>query len=134
MMNEPLSLIMTTDILTVNPGDSLQKAKDILFSKRIHHLPVVDGRKLVGIITTYDLVRLDRPFSDYDRIKVKEVMTTKIATLEPSEKIGAAAEVFLENLFHGLPIVDEKGDLMGIVTTFDILKYQFKKEYPSHGE
>ena len=131
MMNEPLSSIMTTDIVTVNPGDTLQTVKDILFSKRIHHLPVVDGRKLVGIITTYDLVRLDQPFSEYENIRVKEVMTTKMATLEPHEKIGSAAEIFLENLFHGLPVVNEAGELLGIVTTFDVLKYEFDKEYPS---
>ncbi len=131
MMNEPLSTIMTTDVMTVNPNDPLQMAKEILFNNRIHHLPVVDGRKLVGIISTFDLVKLDRPFSEYERIKVKEVMTSKMATLEPTDKVGAAAEIFLENLFHGLPIINEEGELVGIVTTFDILKYEFQKEYPN---
>ena len=59
-------------------------------------------------------------------------MTTKVATLGPTELIGAAAQVFLEHLFHGLPIVDEDHNLVGIVTTHDILKYQFYKAYPEH--
>ena len=56
-------------------------------------------------------------------------MTKRLATLEPDEKIGAAAEVLLEHLFHAVPITLD-GDLVGIVTTFDILKYEFSKEYP----
>ena len=59
-------------------------------------------------------------------------MTKKVATLYANEKIGAAAQVFLENLFHGLPIVDENDNLIGIVTTHDVLKYEFLKEYPNH--
>ena len=55
MMNEPLSLIMTTDVLTVNPGDSLQKAKDILFSKRIHHLPN-SHPCMLSVITSQNII------------------------------------------------------------------------------
>jgi acetoin utilization protein AcuB len=132
MMNEPISRIMTREVLTVKPGDDLNVVKDILFSKRIHHLPVVEGKKMVGIITSYDLVKLGKAHEDYSNIKVETVMTRGVATLGPNEKIGAAAEVFLENLFHGLPIVNERGELVGIVTTHDILKYEFLREYPNH--
>ncbi len=129
MMNEPISTIMTSKLVTVAPSDRLTVAKDIFKKSRIHHLPVVDGKKLVGIITTGDLVWLNKKFDEYDEILVKDVMTKKLATLEPDEKIGAAAEVLLEHLFHAIPIT-LNGDLVGIVTTFDILKYEFSKEYP----
>jgi acetoin utilization protein AcuB len=132
MMNEPISKIMTREVVTVKPGDDLNVVKNILFTKRIHHLPVVDGKKMVGIITSFDLVKLGKAHDDYGDIKVETVMTQHVATLGPDEKIGAAAEVFLENLFHGLPIVDERGELVGIVTTHDILKYEFLREYPNH--
>lgn len=132
MMNEPLSTIMTRDVVTVSPEDNLAVVRDILFKKHLHHLPVINGRKLVGIITSYDLVKLGKCKEDFDKFKVKEVMTTKVATMTPNEKIGAAAQVFLENLFHGLPIVNEDYELVGIVTTHDILKYEFNKEYPNH--
>jgi acetoin utilization protein AcuB len=92
----------------------------------------VEGKKMVGIITSFDLVKLGKAHDDYGDIKVETVMTQHVATLGPDEKIGAAAEVFLENLFHGLPIVDERGELVGIVTTHDILKYEFLREYPNH--
>ncbi|GJM31425.1 MAG: hypothetical protein DHS20C18_04260 [Saprospiraceae bacterium] len=134
MMNEPISSIMTRSVVTVHQDDPLSLVKNILFEKHLHHLPVVDGRKLIGIITSFDLVKLGKRFDEYENIKVKEVMTRNVATLGPNNKIGAAAEVFLSNLFHGLPIVDEEKNLVGIITTHDILKYEFHKEYPRHKE
>lgn len=122
---------MNREVITVKPDDSLSRVKEIFFSRRIHHLPVVEGRKLVGMISYNDLVKVGRNFDEYDRIQVREVMTTKIAALEPEDKIGAAAQVFLENLFHGLPIVNGQKEVVGIVTTHDILRYEFKKEYPN---
>jgi CBS domain-containing protein len=58
-------------------------------------------------------------------------MTEKVVTLNPHESVGAAAMIFLKHLFHGLPIVNDEKQLVGIVTTHDILKYEFLKEYPN---
>ncbi|MBR9922515.1 MAG: CBS domain-containing protein [Bacteroidetes bacterium] len=133
MMNEPLSSIMTRDVVCVRPNDKLSVVKDILFGSGYHHLPVVEGpkKKLVGIITSYDMLKLGKGFEAYDAYTVKDVMTTRVAHLSPREKIGAAAQVFLRKLFHGLPIVNEKMELQGIVTTHDVLRYEFDKEYPN---
>lgn len=133
MMNEKIASIMTKDLLTVKADDTLDKVKDIFKRKRMHHLPVVDatGKKLVGLITTGDLLWLNRSFDDYPSIKVEEVMTTKLAKLESGAKIGTAAQIFLKNWFHAIPVVDEDGVLNGLVTTFDVLKYEFIKAYPN---
>ncbi len=131
MMNERLSAIMTTDVVTVHRESTLEEVKKLLFEKRIHHIPVVDDDdKLVGIITSWDLIKSQKPFSEYGKIKVEELMTTHVASLRPTELIGAAAMIFLKNLFHGLPIVDDEGKVVGIVTTHDILLYEYNKEYP----
>jgi len=121
---------MSTDLVTVDPEDSLSKVRDIFMTHRIHHLPVVKDNKLVGLLTTYDLFKLDMTSDQYVHTRVGDVMTTHLATLEPHEKVGAAAEIFLENLFHAVPIVRDR-ELVGIVTSFDVLKYEFKKEYPN---
>lgn len=131
MMNEPISSIMTRDLYTVSPDDNLEKVKDIFSEKHIHHMPVVENKDLVGLITTSDLLWLDESFDSYKYVKVGRVMTRKLAVLEPDDKIGTAAQVFLRNWFHALPIVKSgTKKLLGIVTTFDILSYSFKKEYP----
>jgi CBS domain-containing protein len=129
-MNEPLSKIMITDLKTVSPEATLDTVRELFQQNRIHHLPVVEGKKLVGMVSVTDLYKLGRSFDEYRNIRVKEVMTDKVGTLYPNEQIGAAAEVFLENLFHAVPIVNEERELMGLVTTFDVLKYQFDQEYP----
>ncbi|HLF64982.1 MAG TPA: CBS domain-containing protein [Saprospiraceae bacterium] len=131
MMNEPLSSIMTTKLLTAGPNDSLNVVRQILLKHRIHHVPVVEDKKLVGLVTTYDLFKLSFHPDETDNIKVREIMTRKLATLEPHDKIGSAAEIFLEHLFHAVPIV-KNGELVGIVTSFDVMKYEFKKAYPRH--
>lgn len=129
-MNEPISSIMSTNLLTVSPEMPLSEVKDLFKKKSIHHVPVVEGKKIVGLITTSDLYWLNKTFQEYEGMQASDVMTSKLATLNPDAKIGVAAQIFLRNWFHALPIVDENGDLLGIVTTFDILKYSFMKEYP----
>lgn len=131
MMNEPISSIMTTKLFTVAPTDSLHVAREILTKHRIHHLPVTDGKKLVGLVTTYDLFKLSYHPDELAHVKVSDIMTRKLATLEPHDKVGSAAEIFLEHLFHAVPIVKD-GELVGIVTSFDVMKYEFKKAYPHH--
>lgn len=121
---------MTRNVITAGPNDKLSVARDIFMRDRVHHLPIVDGRKLVGILTTYDLFKFQGHNGNYDTAKIRDIMTTHLATLEPEDKVGSAAELFLENLFHAVPVVKD-GDLLGIVTSFDVLKYEFRKEYPT---
>ncbi|TVR83127.1 MAG: CBS domain-containing protein [Saprospirales bacterium] len=129
-MNEPISKIMTTNLITASPEVTLDKIKDIFQSRKIHHLPITKNGHIVGLITTSDLLWLNRPFDEYPKIRAKEVMTTKIAKMSPYDKIGSAADIFLRNWFHAIPIVDDEQMLVGIVTTFDILKYNYSQAYP----
>lgn len=131
MMNESVSSIMTKKLKTLQPSDPLSKVIDLFKKHKIHHLPIVENGILKGLITTSDLMWANKPFDEYGQVRVEDVMTTKLATLEPEAKIGTAAQIFLKNWFHALPIVDDKGKLIGIVTTFDVLRYNFEKEYPN---
>jgi acetoin utilization protein AcuB len=130
-MNEPISKIMTTNLITASPDVTLDKIKDIFLSRKIHHLPITKNGQIVGFITTSDLLWLNRPFDEYPKIKAKSIMTTKIAKLAPHDKIGAAADIFLRNWFHALPIVDDDNKLVGLVTSFDIIKYTYANAYPN---
>ena len=127
----PLSDIMTTDLITVAPWYTILEVDQVFKEHKFHHLPVIKNGKLVGIISKSDLKLFKRGFAhnneqsrlDLFRMKtytVGDVMTTGIAALEPTDKINVALEVFKENIFHAIPIVD-KGRLVGMVTTFDII-------------
>jgi CBS domain-containing protein len=132
MMNELVQSHMTTDLITLGPENTLGEARDILLSKHIHHIPIVEGRKLVGMVTSWDIFKLGKSVAEYKDMKVKEIMTTKVATLEPDQHLGAVAEVLTEHLFHAVPIVNDNHELLGIVTSTDIVRYEHSKEYPEN--
>ena len=127
----PLSTIMTKNLITLSPEDELIKVRDVFEKQRIHHIPVIQDNELVGMVSKSDYLFFLRGFANKStdlklerfRLKthhVKELMTTKLAKLGPDQKINVALEIFKENLFHAVPIVDNNG-LVGIVTTWDII-------------
>ncbi len=127
----PIKSIMSTELITVSPNSVIAEIEKIFKRHKIHHLPVTQEGQLVGIISKSDYLFFKRGFNDlkveddYDKIRLnrrtaKSIMTTGIAKLEPNDKIGVAIEIFKENLFHAIPIVED-GTLVGIVTTFDII-------------
>lgn len=130
MLNAPIHTIMTRDLITISPGDTLGRAREIFMENRIHHLPVVEGKNLVGIVTAWDLFKTGKSAEEYSKMQASEIMTRKIATLEPDDHIGAAAEVLRAHLFHAIPIVNSDHELVGIITSFDIIKVEYEKEYP----
>lgn len=128
----PVSSLMVKNVISVQPEDTMKKVEQVFRENRIHHIPVVEEEKLVGIVSKSDYLFFKRGFNDQttdNRIdefrlktrKVKDIMTKGIARLESTDRIGVALEVFKENLFHAIPIVDD-GKLVGMLTTFDIIK------------
>lgn len=128
----PVSRIMTTQLLTVGPKDTLMKVKEIFDTHRFHHLPVVENRKIIGMISKADILLFIQGMyqSSYDKMLettrlvhyfAEDIMTKGLAKLEAEDKINVAIEVFKENLFHALPVLKD-GELVGIVTTFDIIR------------
>jgi len=128
----PVSSIMSTKLYTVNPKDKLSVVKEVFDTNRIHHLPVVRYKTIVGIISKTDLLYFLKGASHADGYEnmlnearlhnytAEEIMTTGMAKLSSKDRIAVAVEVFKENLFHAIPVVDN-GELVGIVTTYDII-------------
>ena len=127
----PVSELMTTDLITVNPEDKLSVVNAIFENHRIHHVPVVRFRKIIGIISKTDFLHFLKgmgntnhkdPFNHGRLLKntASDIMTEGIAKLEPTDRIDVALDVFKINLFHALPVV-ENDELVGIITTHDII-------------
>ncbi len=127
----PISTIMTSKLITVNPLDKLIEVHQIFETHKIHHLPVVRYKKIVGMISKTDLLYFLKGITNNDyenflneaRLKnycAEDIMTTGLATLASTDRIGVALQIFKENLFHAIPIVDND-ELQGIVTTYDII-------------
>lgn len=115
--------IMKHPPLTVASGTSLGDTYRVMQQKKIRHLPVVEGTKLVGVVTDRDLrlatsVLAAHPFAPEAR--VDDVMTRDVRTAHPMDPMEDAARVMRELKIGCLPVVDGD-DLLGIVTGIDLL-------------
>lgn len=134
--------VMTHHVLFVYEDEMMSRVKALFKANGIHHLPVLDRQgKIVGIVSSTDMHRREYAFDLYsgeqttaynnalfDRLVVKKVMSPQPVTLNPNDDIIKAVRIFQENLFHALPIVDDQGILVGILSTYDLLNYAFRKE------
>lgn len=129
--NATVSQYMTKNLITVHPEDSLETVKDIFGKHNIHHLPVVRQNHIEGIISKRDLALFARwiPLTESEKLledtrmrnyKAKEIMTTRMAKVDPTDRMNVVLEVFKINRFHALPVVDGE-KLVGIITTHDII-------------
>ena len=129
---------MTTEVITASPDETILSVREKLDSNTIHHIPVVESDKVIGIISMNDIHKLEHHFTLFNNpeaeqrnaqlfstMLAKEIMTHPVITVRKDQPIALAASLFLENLFHALPIVDLDGKLCGMVTTFDMIRYCF---------
>lgn len=129
--NEPISHIMTKTPKTLHIGQKLSEARAYMSEGGFHHLPVVSGDKLLGMLSSTDLLRVSYEYGqsvdaadavlDHTR-SIEEVMQRGTITLTPKSTVRDAAEIFAKNWFHALPVVEDD-TLVGIVTTTDVLNY-----------
>jgi acetoin utilization protein AcuB len=116
--------IMVKKPITVKTDDSLDTAQNLMVSKSIRHLPVVDGKELVGIITESDIRSsfLEKPETALNpkNMKVRDHMTREPFTVFPETHIEDAALIIYKNKIGSLPVVADN-KLVGIITTMDLL-------------
>ena len=119
---------MTRKVITLSPMDTVRDAQRILEKNRIHHLPVVEGEELVGIVSDRDLRKwlLREAMVDEQGVisrrigHVREIMTRDVITMSPEDTIEDALLILHRRRFGALPVVEGK-KLVGIVTKADVL-------------
>ena len=129
MITKKVSEIMTSDVITTTPEIDVVYAFEKLMEFKISSLPVVEGDKLIGIITATDVghnLILDK----YELgTKVEEIMIKDVVTISPDDTIETASKVMKDSnldsgILNQLPVV-ENGKLMGIVSDGDIIQEVF---------
>jgi len=134
--NESIRHIMTSNPFSVQVGQPVSEVRRLLTDYFIHHVPVVDGRRLVGMISLLDLSRHSWGSSDNrgldalldHTVQIRDLMQKDPVCLSSQDSIRRAAEILAEGRFHGLPIVDgDNGELLGIVTTTDLIRYMLEQ-------
>lgn len=125
--------IMTVAVHSVTPDSTLRELRNIFAEVKYHHLLVVDGDNLVGVISDRDVLRMSSPtldrvsLNDQDEAMLncpaRDFMSTNMIKARPDTFIDAAAIMLLEKNISCLPVVNNDQSVAGIVTWKDMLKY-----------
>lgn len=129
----PISKIMTRKPATVTPDDNLETVRRIFEKHGFHHIPVVEDHKLAGIVSYTDYLRIIRDLYGnaqekrsnerlLHQLDVKEVMTEHLICLSPTDTVEDALRVFKANQFHAIPVIEGDKRLVGILSTYDLIK------------
>lgn len=130
--------IMTRNVICVTENTTMDEVKRLFRENDLHHIPVTTDTRVIGIISTTDLNKVMHHFTLFKvknteavndsvlrSLLAKEVMSSPVATIQMDASLMTVASVFRENLFHALPVVDGNGDLVGMVTPFDLMNYAY---------
>lgn len=124
--------IMSKQLVTLNADSKLGFAEDVMYLGRIRHLPVVNGKEIVGILTQRDLYKAsltsivtnwEENKTFLDSVKVAEVMTKDVIAISLDTTIEDAAQIMLDKKVGCLPVVEDKNTLLGLITETDVLQY-----------
>jgi acetoin utilization protein AcuB len=126
---------MTANPITITPKETLRGVQEILGMKRIRHLPVVEGGKLVGLVSDRDMRRASpSPLSgnDADNVDaildgttIDRIMVKNPMTVGSTQKLQDAVKIMVEKKFGAIPVVDG-GRLVGIISQIDVLRAYLK--------
>ncbi len=143
--------IMTTNVISLSPEMSIGRAAAVLFDNNLSGAPVLDKNgSLIGIVTEYDFISPDlkihiptyiklistlelvkkdlkvKPLqAELEKIKntkVKDIMTKDVITISPNSDVNSLISLIVKNRINPVPVVNEKGSLLGIVSRADIVK------------
>jgi len=124
---------MSAPAVTITPDTVFREALKVMHYRRFRRLPVVDeSGRLVGIVSERDLPHVSSSYAPaisvwdlnhlLSSVEIKQVMTTDVITTTPETPIEDAARLMAENKVGGLPVVNEHGHVVGVITETDIFK------------
>jgi acetoin utilization protein AcuB len=124
--------IMSRDVVCVSPDTALMEIRRLLHERGFRHLLVRENDELVGVISDRDVLKAVSPFLDTYSESARDVrslerpasdiMRVDPITVTPDTEVTAASSALLEHSISCLPVIDG-GDLVGIVTTKDLLRH-----------
>lgn len=127
-----ISNIMKTQIETIQAKESVKKASEQMYKLGIRHLPVLEGKQLVGLLSDRDVALATRFTKDdqtlknvREDLKVEDLMTLSPVVLSPLDSVEKAMELAIDKKFGAFPVL-EKDQLVGIVTVIDLLQVGLK--------
>lgn len=135
----PVSTLMSRKFHVVSDLDNVKLVKTIFDRKTVSHILVMRNDRIVGTVTRCDFAsffsglnkQFDNPSMTQSLLQmytVGEIMNAKVTFIEATDRIQVALEMFRDNIFAALPVIDENDKLVGMVTTMDIIKTLAKEK------
>jgi CBS domain-containing protein len=116
--------LMTADPRTVRPGDSVVDAANLMRGEDAGIAPIVDGERLVGVITDRDItIRVVAEGRDPSSTRVEEVASQDVVTVDPAQELDEALRLMATHQVRRLPVVEEDGKLVGILAQADVARH-----------
>lgn len=129
--------IMTKNMVTVEMDDTLKRVREIFQQHRFHHLLVLSGQRLMGVISDRDLLKSISPYvgtlseTEHDlatlQKRAHQIMTRKPITVAKDATFQIAAETLLKKNISCLPVTNEDGAIVGILTWRDLMAALVKR-------
>ncbi len=125
---------MTSNVVSVDENTPVEEVIKLVIEKKYNAFPVVRGRKLIGIVSKMDLIKMysltSGPYANFwESRSVKDIMRRAVVTLSPKDPIKYAADLMVEYRVRSIPVVDEESNLIGILSIGDVLRaYMEMKE------
>lgn len=136
MKDLPISRFMASPLTTIAPGDTVLAATALMERRGVHHLLVMDGERMAGILSSADLLKIallaPTPADALD-LRVRDVMQSRVAVLRETATLRDAARALSLGGFHALPVLAADDTPIGMVTSTDlvgILVDQIEKDAP----
>lgn len=124
-MNDEVRRVMRHDPVVIKADDDLFKAHQLMLMSRCFQLPVVENGHLTGMIT---IGEVSENIGDDSKL-VRDVMQDQVIRIAPKDKLGTAAELFMDGRFDILPVVNLRNELKGVLLEADIVRWALKDNY-----
>jgi CBS domain-containing protein len=122
-MGQNIRDVMTSDPCTIDADKSVAYAAKMMRDENVGLAPIVEGDKLIGMLTDRDIaVRVVAEGRDPNQIKVREVASQKLITIDPQQDLDEALRMMAEHQVRRLPVVEEDGRLVGVVAQADVAR------------
>jgi CBS domain-containing protein len=131
--NEPISKVLTTDVITTHVAQKVSDVRKLFAEHGFHHVPVVSGEELVGLISASDILGISVEGVGSDEMSmdayldhqfsIEKLMKTDLKTLPEKSTVADAAEVLSDGDIHAVPVVSESNKLIGLVTSTDLIRF-----------
>lgn len=118
--------LMTVEVTCVDPGTPLSFAWTVMNELKVRHLPVLEGDRLAGILSHRDLMLHGQPNEGgtlkFPDVAAAQVMARQLHTCGPGATISQVADLMVKHKVGAIPVVQPTGELIGLVTSTDLLK------------